>query len=92
MEAVGDVSTHGVPPYIQLPGNASSFAIYSHVRMEVLEFWMKEACEIYLASSSCLPSHYIANESESEEDEVDADKEQFIPLRIPKVFLFINLF
>ncbi|XP_026688010.1 E3 ubiquitin-protein ligase MYCBP2-like, partial [Diaphorina citri] len=42
-------------PYIELPWNASSFAVFATARLTVLEAWMKQACDIYTSSSSSPP-------------------------------------
>ncbi|XP_046683725.1 E3 ubiquitin-protein ligase MYCBP2 isoform X4 [Homalodisca vitripennis] len=82
VEALGDVSS---PPEVELPGNASSFAVFATVRMAVLECWMKEACEIYLQSSGSSPATYVAADSDTDDDEGDVDKELNAPARIPKI-------
>lgn len=82
MEAISDVSS---PPEVELPGNASNFAAFATVRMAVLECWMKEACEIYLQSSGSSPATCVAADSDSEDEICDAEKDQNVPPRIPKV-------
>lgn len=81
VEPIGDVSSL---PEVDLPGNASSFAVFATVRMAVLECWMKEACEIYLQSSGSSPANCVTAESDSEDEDIEADKEHSPP-RIPKV-------
>ncbi|XP_054276655.1 E3 ubiquitin-protein ligase MYCBP2-like [Macrosteles quadrilineatus] len=82
VEALGDVSS---PPEVELPGNASNFAVFATVRMVVLENWMKEACEIYLQSSGSSPTTCVATESDTDEEEQDGEKDQSTPPRIPKI-------
>ncbi|KAL1456648.1 hypothetical protein WDU94_001361, partial [Cyamophila willieti] len=51
IELVGNVEA----PYIELPWNASAFAVFATARLTVLEAWMKQACDIYTSSSSSPP-------------------------------------
>lgn len=71
------------PPEIELPGNASAFAVFASVRLAVLERWMRHATQEYLQSSCSAPLHDIS--------EIDSDTEEnsqnstYLPMRVSKV-------
>ncbi|KAF6200667.1 hypothetical protein GE061_005110 [Apolygus lucorum] len=69
------------PQQIEVAGNASSFAVFSTVRLAVLERWMKEANELYLTSSSCAPPQSASN-SDSEDENSQPSPQ---PPKIPKI-------
>lgn len=49
---------------------------------------MKEACEIYLASSGNSPANYTATDTDSDEELEDGNKDHTSLPRIPKVHSF----
>lgn len=90
-EACADVSIVSGPSAVEVPSNPSSFAVFANVRLAVLERWMKQACQIYLSSSSSTPP--------VDGSEIDSDSEETVdrvrdaaPLRVPKVGLFVKTF
>lgn len=85
IESCGDVANLSGPPEVELPSNASSFAIFASVRLAVLERWMKQACQIYLASSSSSPPVDGSSEIESDSEENTDKTREIPPLRVPKV-------
>ncbi|XP_024084698.1 E3 ubiquitin-protein ligase MYCBP2 isoform X3 [Cimex lectularius] len=76
IELVGEV-----PPEIEVAGNASSFAVFSTVRLAVLERWMKEANDLYLTSSSSAPPQSASNSDSEDENSPPTPQ----PARIPKI-------
>lgn len=73
------------PPEVELPSNASSFAVFASVRLAVLERWMKQACQIYLSSSSSFPPIDGSSEIDSDSEENTDKIREVPPLRVPKV-------
>lgn len=80
----GDVANLSIPPEVELSTNASGFAVFSYVRQTVLERWLKQACQIYLSSSSSTPPTDVGNDLESDSEE-NTDKSKENLLRVPKV-------
>lgn len=79
------------PPEIELPGNASAFAVFASVRLAVLERWMRYATQEYLQSSCSVPMHDVS--------EIDSDTEEnsqnstYLPMRVSKVnYIYIYFF
>lgn len=71
------------PPEIELPGNASAFAIFASVRLAVLERWMRHATQEYLQSSCSMPLHDISEIDSDTED--NSQSTTYLPLRVSKV-------
>ncbi|XP_073976386.1 MYC binding protein highwire isoform X3 [Rhodnius prolixus] len=76
IEIVGEV-----PPEIEVAGNASNFAVFSTVRLAVLERWMKEANDLYLTSSGSAPPQSASNSDSEDENSHPVPT----PARIPKI-------
>ncbi|XP_018571542.1 E3 ubiquitin-protein ligase MYCBP2-like [Anoplophora glabripennis] len=57
-----------VPPEIELPGNASAFAVFASIRLAVLDRWMHHASEEYLHSSYSAPIQDAEIESDTEDN------------------------
>ncbi|GLH12984.1 Probable E3 ubiquitin-protein ligase HERC2 [Gryllus bimaculatus] len=86
LEGCGDVVPLSGPPEVELPTNASSFAVFASVRLAVLERWMKQACQIYLASSSSLPTvDGAGSDGESDSEDCTDRARESAPLRVPKI-------
>ncbi|KAJ9574765.1 hypothetical protein L9F63_008079, partial [Diploptera punctata] len=85
VETCGDVATLSGPPEVELPGNASSFAVFASVRLAVLERWMKQACQIYLSSSSSSPPVDGNSEIDTDSEENTDKTKEIPPLRVPKI-------
>jgi hypothetical protein len=85
VETCGDVAALSGPPEVELPGNASSFAVFASVRLAVLDRWMRQACQIYLTSSSSSPPVDGSSEVESDSEENTDKTKETPPLRVPKV-------
>lgn len=71
------------PPEVELPGNASEFAVFASVRQAVLEAWARKAGQIYLSSSSSVPTLESAYEGDSDSDATEIYHPP--PPRVPKV-------
>lgn len=71
------------PPEIELPGNASAFAIFASVRLAVLERWMRQATQEYLQSSCSIPMHDMSEMDSDTED--NSQSSTYLPLRVSKV-------
>ncbi|XP_014287849.1 E3 ubiquitin-protein ligase MYCBP2 isoform X3 [Halyomorpha halys] len=76
LEIVGEVT-----PEIEIAGNASNFAVFSTVRLAVLERWIKEANDLYLTSSSSAPPQSSSTYDSEEETSHPAPQ----PPKIPKI-------
>ncbi|PNF26995.1 hypothetical protein B7P43_G12699 [Cryptotermes secundus] len=85
VESCGDVATLSGPPEVELPSNASGFAVFASVRLAVLERWMKQACQIYLSSSSSSPPLDGSSEIDSDSEENTDKTREIPPLRVPKI-------
>ncbi|KAF5304147.1 hypothetical protein FQA39_LY01932 [Lamprigera yunnana] len=72
------------PPELELPGNASAFAMFASVRLAVLERWMRQASQEYLQSSCSNP---IQDQSEIDSDTEDNSQSSssYIPARVSKI-------
>lgn len=75
------------PPEIELPGNASSFAIFASVRLAVLERWMRQATQEYLQSSCSVPVHDLSEMDSDTED--NSQSTTYLPLRVSKVIYLL---
>lgn len=71
------------PPDVELPGNASEFAVFSNVRQAVLEAWARKAGQIYLNSSSSVPTLGSTYDGDSDSDATEIYHPP--PPRVPKV-------
>lgn len=71
-----------VPPEIELPGNASAFAVFASIRLAVLDRWMHHASEEYLHSSY---NHPIQDLAETESDTEDNSPSCYNSVKISKV-------
>lgn len=72
-----------LPPEIELPSNASAFAIFASIRLAVLDRWMKQASQDYLQSSCSAP---LQDQSEIESDtEENSQSCTYTPLKVSKV-------
>nr|CAD7200761.1 unnamed protein product [Timema douglasi] len=80
-----DVAALSGPPEVELPSNASSFAVFANVRLAVLDRWMKQACQIYLSSSSSAPPLDGGSERESDSEENTDRGRETAPLKVPKI-------
>ncbi|XP_074033015.1 MYC binding protein highwire isoform X2 [Leptinotarsa decemlineata] len=70
-------------PEIELPGNASAFAVFASVRLAVLDRWMRQASQAYLHSSCSAP---IQDQSEIESDTEDNSQSTYLtPVIVSKV-------
>lgn len=80
------------PPDVELPGNASEFAVFSSVRQAVLEAWARKAGQIYLNSSSSVPTLRSSYDGDSDSDATEIFHPP--PPRVPKVgiLLLVSLF
>ncbi|KAB0796834.1 hypothetical protein PPYR_10895 [Photinus pyralis] len=73
-----------IPPELELPGNASAFAMFASVRLAVLERWMRQASQEYLQSSCSNP---VQDQSEIDTDTEDNSQSSstYIPVRVSKI-------
>ncbi|XP_056648043.1 E3 ubiquitin-protein ligase MYCBP2 isoform X1 [Diorhabda sublineata] len=70
-------------PEIELPGNASAFAVFASIRLAVLDRWMKQASQEYLNSSCSAPSQ---DQSEIESDTEDNSQSTcFTAIKVSKI-------
>lgn len=68
---------------MELPGNASSFAVFASVRLAVLDRWMRQASQEYLQSSCSAPLQ-DHSEIDSDTDE-NTQSSTFAPLKVSKI-------
>nr|XP_022909947.1 E3 ubiquitin-protein ligase MYCBP2 isoform X2 [Onthophagus taurus] len=59
------------PPDMELPSNASSFAMFASVRLAVLDRWNRYANQEYIQSSSCIPVPIIDDIAYQQSDDSD---------------------
>lgn len=71
------------PPDIELPGNASSFAVFASIRLAVLDRWMRQASQEYLQSSCSAPLHDLSEIESDTEDNTQSST--FMPIKVSKV-------
>ncbi|XP_044762914.1 E3 ubiquitin-protein ligase MYCBP2 [Coccinella septempunctata] len=72
-----------LPPEIELPSNASAFAVFASIRLAVLDRWMKQASQDYLQSSCSAP---LQDQSEIESDtEENSQSCTYTPMKVSKV-------
>ncbi|CAG9838820.1 unnamed protein product [Diabrotica balteata] len=70
-------------PEIELPGNASAFAVFASIRLAVLDRWMKQASQEYLNSSCSAPTQ---DQSEIESDTEDNSQSTcFTAIKVSKI-------
>lgn len=70
-------------PDIELPGNASAFAVFASIRLTVLDRWMQKASQKYLFNSYNLP---LQDQSELESDsEENSQSSSFLPIKVSKI-------
>ncbi|KAJ8937054.1 hypothetical protein NQ314_012048 [Rhamnusium bicolor] len=73
-------------PEIELPGNASAFAVFASIRLAVLDRWIRHASQEYLQSSCSAPTQ---DQSEIESDTEDNSQSScYMPLKVSKVVGF----
>ncbi|KAL0280278.1 UNVERIFIED_CONTAM: hypothetical protein PYX00_001618 [Menopon gallinae] len=70
------------PPEIELPGNASKFAVFANVRQAVLEAWTRKATQTFLNSCASIPTQDNTYEGDSDSD---ATEIYHPPPRVPKI-------
>ncbi|XP_017786826.1 PREDICTED: E3 ubiquitin-protein ligase MYCBP2-like isoform X2 [Nicrophorus vespilloides] len=71
------------PPEMELPGNASAFAMFASIRLAVLDRWMRQANQEYLQSSCSAP---LAEQSEIESDTEDnTQSSTYVPMKVSKI-------
>jgi E3 ubiquitin-protein ligase MYCBP2 len=71
------------PPEMELPGNASAFAVFASIRLTVLDRWMKQATQEYLQSSCSAP---LQDQSEIDSDTEDnSQSSTYMPIKVSKV-------
>lgn len=71
------------PPEVDVPGNASTFAVFASVRLAVLERWMRWACQEYHLSSSSVPAGDLSEADSDTEDLSQSTNIVLVP--VPKV-------
>lgn len=72
-----------VAPDIELPENASAFAVFASIRLAVLDRWMQKASQEYLHSSYNVP---LPEHSEVESDtEENSQSSSFLPIKVSKI-------
>nr|CAH7734761.1 unnamed protein product [Callosobruchus chinensis] len=70
-------------PEIELPGNASAFAIFASIRLVVFDRWIRQASQEYLQSSCSAP---LQDQSEIETDSEDNSQSScYTPVKVSKV-------
>ncbi|RZF32322.1 hypothetical protein LSTR_LSTR001786 [Laodelphax striatellus] len=69
-------------PDVELATNASAFAVFASVRLAVLERWMKDACDLHLAASSCSSAAATPLDSDAEDA---SERCQSVTTRVPKI-------
>ncbi|CAH1132864.1 unnamed protein product [Ceutorhynchus assimilis] len=70
-------------PEIELPANASAFAVFASVRLAVLDRWMRNATQEHLQSSCSIP---MIDQSEIESDTEDnTQSSTYVPVKVSKV-------
>ncbi|XP_050301011.1 E3 ubiquitin-protein ligase MYCBP2 isoform X2 [Anthonomus grandis grandis] len=70
-------------PEIELPPNASAFAVFASVRLAVLDRWMKNAAQEHLQSSCGMT---MVDQSELESDTEDnSQSSTYVPVKVSKV-------
>lgn len=81
LEAHGD-NDYLAPPEMELPGNASSFAVFASIRLAVLDRWMRQANQDYLQSSCSYP--ILEGEIESDTED-NSQSSMYVPMKVSKV-------
>lgn len=79
----------GGPPEVELPCNASWFAVFASVRQSVLDRWMKHATQVYLASSSSAPPLEGCSDVDSDLEDIGDHCQDVAPVRVPKVCSYV---
>lgn len=69
---------------MELPGNASAFAMFASVRLAVLDRWIKYASQIYL-QSSCSNPMIDQGEIDTDTEDNSQTSSTYVPLRVSKV-------
>lgn len=86
LELVNGNDFYNAPPELELPGNASCFAVFASVRLAVLDRWMRQASQEYLQSSYGAP---LQSYSEIDSDTEDNSQiSTYIPVKVSKVVGF----
>lgn len=68
---------------MELPGNASSFAVFASVRLAILDRWMRHASQEYLQSSYSAP---LNDNSEIDSDTEDnTQTSSYTPIKVSKI-------
>lgn len=83
VECMSDNYSQTVPD-IELPGNASAFAVFASVRLAVLDRWMQKASQEYLHSSCNIPFQEHQSEAESDSEE-NSQSSSFMPIKVSKI-------
>lgn len=73
------------PPEMELPGNASSFAVFASVRLAIFDRWMRQASQEYLQSSYSIP---LQDHSEIDSDTEDTQSSTLVPVKVSKIVGF----
>ena len=92
-DAQSGVAAAAGPPLVEICCNASGFAVFANVRQTVFERWLKQATQIYLASSSNAPPLEAGGDLDSDADGEDAAAgahasalfRDATPVKVPKV-------
>uniref|UniRef100_A0AAR5Q5P7 PHR domain-containing protein n=1 Tax=Dendroctonus ponderosae TaxID=77166 RepID=A0AAR5Q5P7_DENPD len=70
-------------PELELPPNASTFAVFASVRLAVLDRWMRTTTQEHLQSSCSFP---LVDQSEFESDTEDnTQSSTYLPMKVSKV-------
>lgn len=83
LEIINGNEFYNAPPELELPGNASCFAVFASVRLAVLDKWMRQASQEYLQSSYSAP---LQNCSEIDSDTEDnSQTSTYMPVKVSKI-------
>lgn len=83
LELVNGNDFYNSPPELELPGNASCFAVFASVRLAVLDRWMRQASQEYLQSSYGAPLQSCSEFDSDTED--NSQTSTYVPVKVSKV-------
>lgn len=84
LELMNGNDFYNTPPELELPGNASCFAVFASVRLAVLDKWMRQASQEYLQSSYGAPLQRSCSEIDSDTED-NSQISTYVPVKVSKV-------
>lgn len=86
LELVNGNDCYSTPPELELPGNASYFALFASVRLAVLDRWMRQASQEYAQSTYTIPMPSCSEIDSDTED--NSQISSYVPVKVSKVVSF----